>query len=164
MDDYLAKPVALHELRDCVGKWIDVRGDVRPVDQHPGQHSSNAADTTAMPPVLDQKVLSELREIMEDDYVSLLRTYLRNAPQLLGAIRVAIARDDVEAVVIPVHSLKSSSANVGAMDLSALARDMEKQARSGDIGAVRRAFPAIESAFLDAEAALQQQVASASAA
>ncbi|MCB1792720.1 MAG: response regulator, partial [Gammaproteobacteria bacterium] len=159
MDDYLAKPVALIQLQDCVAKWIDVRG-VLTTDHHAG--TARESNRMELADVLDQKVLQELREIMEDDYVGLLRTYLRNAPRLLGDIRAAIAHDDVEAIVIPVHSLKSSSANVGAMHLSGLARDMEKQARAGDISAAKRAFAGVETAFVDAESALQELVANGS--
>ncbi len=91
-------------------------------------------------PVLDPKVLRELQEIMEEDYLSLLRTYLRNAPQLLDEARQALARSDTASMVIPVHSLKSSSANVGAMQVSGLAREAEQHARAGDAAARRACF------------------------
>jgi HPt (histidine-containing phosphotransfer) domain-containing protein len=83
---------------------------------------------------------------------------------LLEQAHAAIGQNDVAAMVLPVHSLKSSSANVGAMQLSRLARDAEQLARAGDLAAATAAFRAVEAAFGDAEAALQEQVASDSAA
>jgi HPt (histidine-containing phosphotransfer) domain-containing protein len=162
MDDYLAKPVGLDQLRTCVSGWLGGRGHT-------------AANSSAQPPaatgeaskpvtVLDDKVLHELKEIMEDDYVSLLRTYLRNAPELLAELEAAAKRGDVEAMIRPVHSLKSSSANVGAVHLSALARDVEQHARARDFGAAKLALADLYAAFADAEQALRAHVASASAA
>jgi HPt (histidine-containing phosphotransfer) domain-containing protein len=103
-------------------------------------------------------VLSELREVMEDDYASLLRTYLHNAPQLIAEARAAIARGDAAALVLPVHSLKSSSANVGALLLSHKAREVESFARGGDLAAASKAFDAIEAAYDQAAGALEAQV------
>jgi len=159
MDDYLAKPVSLSELRACVSGWLTA------VDRLPQKtmletpaltDEQQQAETT----VLDKKVLRELKEIMDDDYLSLLRTYLGNAPQLLEQARTALSNGDVEALVMPVHSLKSSSANVGAMYLSELAREAERHARAGDLAAAKTAFGAIETAFGAAELALKRHVSS----
>jgi signal transduction histidine kinase/DNA-binding response OmpR family regulator len=157
MDDYLAKPVSMDALRNCLAAWLSGRAG--------GSPESRPTRTLAVEPagekemdVLDEKVLSELREIMEDDYVSLLRTYLHNAPQLISDARDAIARSDPAALVLPVHSLKSSSANVGAMLLSEKAREVERLARGGDLAAARAAFEAIETAYGQAAGALEAQV------
>jgi signal transduction histidine kinase/DNA-binding response OmpR family regulator len=152
MDDYLAKPVSLEQLRGCVEDWLGRRPLVAPKEQSPAGEPA-MQDNTAE--VLDDSVLRELREIMDDDYQSLLRTYLRNAPQLLDQIQDAIDRRDVEAMVIPVHSLKSSSANVGALRLSECARAAEGLARNGQLAEAEAAFQDVQFAFSDAAAALQ---------
>ena len=162
MDDYLAKPVSLDELRNCVADWITA------AEKLPQRAALNAPvkqeQEKAMNPVLDEGVLRELQEIMEDDYLSLLRTYLRNAPKLLADGHAAIDRGSVEALVNPVHSLKSSSANVGAMQLSELAREAERLARGGSLADASAAFRAVEAAYQVAEQALREHVANASAA
>ena len=162
MDDYLAKPVGLEQLHECVAGWLTTTARL-PRQAELKAHIAAKKEQEKVP-VLDQKVLHELKEIMDDDYLSLLRTYLRNAPQLLAQARTAIDQNDVEAMVLPVHSLKSSSANVGAMNLSELARDVEQLARAGDLAAATAGFAAVESAFSEAEQALQAQVAGDSAA
>ena len=78
-------------------------------------------------------------------------------------MHAAIDQSDVAAIVLPVHSLKSSSANVGAMHLSELAREAERLARDGDLAAATAAFHAVQTAFSAAEAALQEQVGNDSA-
>jgi HPt (histidine-containing phosphotransfer) domain-containing protein len=164
MDDYLAKPVGLAELRECVARWLLPQGVKRPPADHAGNRSAAvpASPTAelAREEVLDPKVLHELKEIMDDDYLGLLHTFLRNAPTLMTEARAAATGGDVEAMVRPVHSLKSSSANVGAMNLSELARDAERHARAGDLGAAQQAFTAVEDAYREAETALREHVAS----
>jgi CheY-like chemotaxis protein len=162
MDDYLAKPVSLEQLRDCVSAWLNTAAKM------PQRAELEAAIALIREqkkmPVLDDKVLHELREIMDEDYLALLQTYLRNAPQLVEQVREAIDRSDVEAMVLPVHSLKSSSANVGALQLSELAREAERLARDGNLAEAKAAFQAVDAAFGAAEAALLEHVANHSAA
>jgi signal transduction histidine kinase/DNA-binding response OmpR family regulator len=161
MDDYLPKPVSMDALRACVGAWI------APMAMQAAEQTAAAGQApapAAAVPVLDQAVLNELREIMQDDYTGLLRTYLGNAPELMQQARAAIAHGDLAALVLPVHSLKSSSANVGAMQLSALAREAEQSARGGDLAAAAATFEAVEAAFAAAVLALEQQLAAKGAA
>jgi len=51
----------------------------------------------------------------------------------VDAIAAAVAADDAEALVRPAHTLKSSSATVGAQRLAAASRELEMAGRSGSI-------------------------------
>ena len=85
-------------------------------------------------PVLDDGVLQEVLEATGGDreFVrELIDTYLTDAPEQLGAMTAAIDADDPAALVRPAHTLKSSSATVGAMRLAAVARELEMAGRSG---------------------------------
>ena len=87
-------------------------------------------------PLVDEAVLAELLASTGDDPAfvrELLETYLAETPDQLAAIRAAIEADDAEALVRPAHTLKSSSATLGAMRLSALARELEMAGRSGSL-------------------------------
>lgn len=159
MDDYLAKPVSFEQLRLAIRKWLPESPGGQKTAQIEKDNPTGDRSGEVPRSVLDPKVLAELRDIMEEDYLGLLGTYLRNAPKLVGEVRTAIQKGDVEAMVIPVHSLKSSSANVGAMPLSELARDAELKARAGDLVAASQAFQAVEAAFKLAESALKEHIA-----
>ena len=85
-------------------------------------------------PVVDESVLREVLESTGDDldFVrELIETYLADSPAQLDAIDEALAADDAAALVRPAHTLKSSSATIGAMRLSAVARELEMAGRSG---------------------------------
>ena len=88
-------------------------------------------------PILDEKVLSNLSSSVDDDrsfVVELIETFLADGPDQLSAIDAALTHDDAEALVRPAHTLKSSSATVGAMRLSATARELEMAGRGGALG------------------------------
>src|SRR5919106_789484 len=73
--------------------------------------------------VLDDAVLAELLTSTGEDVAfvrDLLETYLAETPEQLDAIRAAVASNDAAGLVRPAHTLKSSSATLGAMRLSSL--------------------------------------------
>jgi len=85
-------------------------------------------------PTLDEGILHEVLESTGDDigFVrELIETYLADTPAQLEAMAAAVELDDAPALVRPAHTLKSSSATVGASRLSALARELEMAGRSG---------------------------------
>jgi HPt (histidine-containing phosphotransfer) domain-containing protein len=87
-------------------------------------------------PMIDEKVLDELRASVggDDDFVrDLIEAFLSDSGAQLDAIESALKADDAEALVRPAHTLKSSSATVGAMELSAAARALEMAGRSGSL-------------------------------
>ena len=81
--------------------------------------------------MLDQKALDNLRALQRMGASDVLRkvidTYLKSSPKLLQALRDAVDQeDDAEALRQAAHSLKSSSANVGAAALVELCRQLEE--------------------------------------
>ncbi len=87
--------------------------------------------------MVDEKVLQELQASVGGDrgFVrDLIDAYVTDSAGQLEAIEAALAAGDAEALVRPAHTLKSSSATVGAMDLSSLARTLEMAGRFGTLG------------------------------
>jgi len=91
-------------------------------------------DLPADLPSVDLRVMSQLREVMEDEFADLLQTYLDGVPQELQRIRAAVAAGRAEVVVGCSHALKGSSANLGVFRLAQLFRDLETVGRSGELG------------------------------
>lgn len=92
--------------------------------------------------VIDERVLAELMASTGDDigFVrELIETYLADTPLQFEAMTVAVEADDATSLVRPAHTLKSSSATVGAMRLSSAARELEMAGRSGSLDAAAAA-------------------------
>ena len=88
------------------------------------------------PDVLDQAVVTELRDSVggDDGFVrELVSAYLAESPAHLDAIATAAAQGDAAAAIRPAHTLKSSSAAIGAMRLAAVSQQLELAARGGRI-------------------------------
>ena len=68
-----------------------------------------------------------------------IEVYLKSAPDLYHKIRSGLVNGDQEQVFRSAHTLKSSSANVGAMRLAELSREVEMLAREERLGEVSEA-------------------------
>ncbi|PVV23971.1 MAG: hybrid sensor histidine kinase/response regulator [gamma proteobacterium symbiont of Ctena orbiculata] len=152
MDDYLSKPVKPAQLENMLRQWLPMEemisqgeeslvmeqvsggDDVLVASVDASSEDLQSTGESGMPAngMIDRSVLEELYEIMEDEFVSVLESYLKSAPGLMHGIRDAVKDRDMDALVKSAHPLKSSSANVGAMELSILARELEFKGRQND--------------------------------
>jgi HPt (histidine-containing phosphotransfer) domain-containing protein len=79
-------------------------------------------------------VLDELRTATggdEEFILDLVETYVTEGAANLEDMTIAAAAGDAAAIVRPAHTLKSSSASLGAMRLSGVARAIEEAGRAG---------------------------------
>jgi len=67
-----------------------------------------------------------------DIYVTILQSFVENTPDALNKLR-NVSMENMHIYEINVHGLKSVSANIGAVDLSAQARLLEQMANEGDL-------------------------------
>jgi HPt (histidine-containing phosphotransfer) domain-containing protein len=119
--------------------------------------------------MIDEHVLDELRESVAGDIgfvADLVDAFVTDSAGQVDAIDAAIAANDADALVRPAHTLKSSSATLGATQLSATARTLELAGRSGSLEAdeTRTAASAVRSEWEGATAALRAWVDGAGAA
>ena len=108
-------------------------------------------------PTFDQAAFDHLLEITGNDLEfvdELIDTYLADASVQLEAMQAAASSGDAAALVRPAHSLKSSSANVGAMALADICRALEAAAQTGDVPDAQEQVADCDRAFADARAAL----------
>jgi HPt (histidine-containing phosphotransfer) domain-containing protein len=102
---------------------------------------------------IDQEAFARLLEITggEIEFVDeLVDTYLDDGAQTIELLRDAAARGAVEDLVRPAHSLKSSSVNVGALQLGELCRTLEEAARRGEVSHPAEWVERIATGFDDA--------------
>lgn len=115
------------------------------------------------PAILDEEVLDELRASVEGDrafVVELVEAYLSDGATHVAEVEAAVSAGDAAALVRPAHTLKSSSATVGALRLAGLARELEVLARSGAMDArAPERLPPLREAWEAAAAALRGWVA-----
>jgi two-component system sensor histidine kinase BarA len=80
----------------------------------------------------------------------LVDTYIDEGERLVADLAAAAAAGNIEDMVRPAHSMKSSSLNVGALELGAVCRALEEDARGGDVGDPAGRAAAVERGFGEA--------------
>ncbi len=149
MDDYISKPLDRAALAQLLKKWLAVSqaqpsappstniveaAFAEPVRVLPVATERSASAAPRPSPAngsIDASIIGDLLDTMGGEFGDLVRVYLEDAPQRIAAIESAAASGDAAAQVAPAHTLKSSSANIGATSLSELARGIEHAARAG---------------------------------
>jgi HPt (histidine-containing phosphotransfer) domain-containing protein len=83
-------------------------------------------------PIIDHAVLDELRQSVGGDeafVIELATTYLAEGEGHIQQVADALANGDIAGMVRPAHTLKSSSAALGAARLADISREIEHAAR-----------------------------------
>ena len=95
----------------------------------------------------------------EHDYLSeLLVTYLDSTPKLLDTLRAAIAGSDVSVTQRAAHTLKGSSASLGATTLTAHCTELEMLARAGTLTGAAEWLQKIENEYVRVKRALEMEL------
>ena len=174
MDDYLSKPFTLDQLHATLARWLPpqigtplsptaLNNDSPQASRTPAIY---AGQTQAHPlrrtSPLDPKPLDALRALQQtggsDVLGKVLRTYLQSAPPLLTALREAVAGSDAAAVRQAAHSLKSSSAQIGALALSAHCKELEALGRANTLTNAPTVLAYLEEEYPVVEAALTAEL------
>ncbi|TDR42499.1 Hpt sensor hybrid histidine kinase [Tahibacter aquaticus] len=160
MDEYLSKPMNRGLLETTLRKWLPKQAQSR-TPAETGAVSARAVPTPAIaalaamatgPAValgdnlvqadpqgirdgaaLDQEIVRDLLDVMGEEFTELVGVYLEDTPKNLALLESAAARNDPSGLIAPSHSLKSTSANLGAMTLAEIAKRIEHEARAGTL-------------------------------
>ena len=123
MDDYLCKPVQINELIRALKNTEPVILDAK--EQNPAIESEKEPIVWE---TLDQ-YYRVLGDEAHDFLVDLIQTFLPNACKLVNEMKTAISEKDVKTFHRAAHTLKSSSASLGAMQLSDYAKNLEYESK-----------------------------------
>ncbi len=108
----------------------------------------------SQPPVLEAEIIEDLRAMLGEEVDRLVDVFLEDTPRLISTLESAAAGPDFDALRDAAHSLKSSSANLGAMSLSAAAKRVELAAREKSLDRPAVAVALIANEFARARQAL----------
>jgi len=123
MDGYLTKPIRTRELDEVLDSHLE---HLRTPSAGPEESDAreNTVDTSELLERLDGdfSFLPELIEIFRLDY-----------PRQLKAMREAVSRQNAPELAKACHMLKGATSNLAATKASAITRDLEEKATSGDL-------------------------------
>lgn len=83
--------------------------------------------------ILDDEQFDELKDLFEDDFASLMQSYMQDSQKQVRELRIAHTNADNAAGFESAHTLKGASANVGATQLRQLCYQMQEVCRNNTI-------------------------------
>jgi HPt (histidine-containing phosphotransfer) domain-containing protein len=104
---------------------------------------------------IDPEVIDELRAALGNEVERLINVFLDDTPMLIARLEAAALAPDLDMLREVAHSLKSSSANLGAMALSGAAKRVELGARMGTLDRPAVAVALVSNEFARACEALR---------
>jgi len=162
--DYLAKPFRQRDLGELLARWLAPQA----APARPLPRALAIAPQELPAPVLDPAALQEIAALDRKAPANLLgrlvEAYARSSAELLAAAERGLADADAAAVARALHTLKSSSANLGAARLVRLCVQVQALAAQAAIEPVRAAWPQLRRAHAQALTALQALPPAAAAA
>ena len=78
-----------------------------------------------------------------DNYLYMIQRYYTNARKMADTISDSLVANDIVSFTRAVHSLKSNSKMIGAVDFAALAEELEHMARSADMSGMLDKTPVL---------------------
>lgn len=154
-DDYLVKPVNLDELETMLIKYLPADKVIMKDGGDKDGSSDRAGDTEYQNEdlaELSSEIKEKLKKLSEipgldvetgikmcgsaEDFTDAAAIFGASAKDKAGAIKNESQNDDLTQYVLLVHSLKTMSKTIGAIELGDLAEHLENAGRKGDVGTV----------------------------
>jgi HPt (histidine-containing phosphotransfer) domain-containing protein len=86
---------------------------------------------------IERNILEDLAAATDADFVNeLIEAYLDDSPNLINEMKTSLQQNDAATFRRAAHTLKSSSAILGAMGLSEISKELEMIGKSGDLNQV----------------------------
>ncbi len=165
MDDYLSKPITRKQLRNMLAKWLGERSaspmggaaqlppvhTVDPASPHAEAGAASCPPSTVASAFVATEYLDDIRSLQDPNSPDLLSelvgTYFTSSNQLLDGLRQGVSTADAPTVMRSAHSLKSSSANLGALSLARYCQEMETLGRNNTLVGSSELLVKIESEY-----------------
>jgi signal transduction histidine kinase/DNA-binding response OmpR family regulator/HPt (histidine-containing phosphotransfer) domain-containing protein len=176
MSDYLAKPFRKQQLLEMLEKWIPHRLvanqqlqalQITPVPKHAISYTpatlieEHQQTQPIKSPALDKDVINEIKAMMEDGeddfFVELKDCFKHDFNLGMEALQEAYQQDDAETVRTTAHGMKSTSGNLGAIELSALCNQLEKMGKQQILDKVESVIEQMKSEYNRVSLALEQE-------
>jgi two-component system sensor histidine kinase/response regulator len=151
MDDYLTKPFTSEQIGSMLAAFA-APGAAEAADR-PNRLTVVAANPPSADPI-DGQVLDALQRLRPGIVPRVIALFFESTPPLLQQLETGAQTGDADMLQRASHTLKSSSANVGAAGLSSRCRELEARAQSGAVPDAQSAVGAIIAEYRLVETAL----------
>ena len=139
MDDYISKPFGMEQIATILEHWLPEKKQQREIAPFPTPAPAESTTSQNEEKVerLSRKELDNIRALQPDGAPDLLTRiislFLEDTPEQLNQLYQALQAENAGEVRSIAHSLKSSCANLGALHLSALFKEIELKSKTNSL-------------------------------
>lgn len=135
MDGYVTKPVSRHALAEALEEWLPKETNPAP-DATPGAAAASGRESGIR--VFDKAGLMD--RMMDDEELArmVIAAFLEDLPLQMAGLRDCLEAGDAPGAWRRVHTVRDAAMDAGAEALCAVANEMEKAAKVGDMSFVGR--------------------------
>jgi len=169
MDDVVQKPVSMAGLLRTLARWLPeapvppLKPSLPVMASSPIRAVEQPRVAAAMDHVIDWSQIDSLRSIDPQGASGVvgraIGLYIDSAPKLIEEIRGFRSGKDIKDVRRAAHSLKSSSASLGATVVAGLSKAIESAAAQGDFEIIDSTVSSLEAEYWRAATELRKAVA-----
>ena len=156
MNDFVPKPIEMRVMDRVLCKWLPDdkmilnRNEEKAIDKEENKivHGEMESLSWKMEGI-DVAVGMQYSGDDENLYREVLSAYMDTIEEKASIIEKAVEEEDLETYTIEVHSLKSTSKSIGAMELSELAQGLEASGKNREWGAIIARTPMLLAMYRD---------------
>ena len=148
MNDYVSKPISPQALAEALDKWLP-RETAAATKQATGKPEEAAAVSVEEPDTQVFDKAGMMARLMGDEDLArrVVAVFLEDIPRQIEVLKGYREAGDVASAELQAHSIKGASGNVGGEALRAVAFELEKAAKNGDLESVTARLPELELQF-----------------
>jgi CheY-like chemotaxis protein/HPt (histidine-containing phosphotransfer) domain-containing protein len=174
MDDYLSKPFTIAHMQTVLDRWLFTRpvenqednGEQDPSRMEARKEPVKGPDGQGETPPIDRNALETIASLQPSGSENILKKvislYLYTTPVLMKRVHDAVEGTDSDALRQAAHTLKSSSAHLGALVFSEMCKDLERMGRDRTLEGAKDRVSALEHEYERVRDALEKHCASLS--
>ncbi|MGN0638120.1 MAG: PocR ligand-binding domain-containing protein [Huintestinicola sp.] len=131
MNDFVAKPIEVTDIVAMIRKWLPKEKIIPAVSEK----ATQPAESNAAPLVIEGLNTKQALSLLGSEklYMQILKEYYLSIDKRAAIITGALEKSDIKGYTIEVHSLKSTSKQIGADALAELAARLEKAGNELDV-------------------------------
>lgn len=164
MNDYLTKPINVKALDALLKRWLPDLNQAQKttseqeLSEWSAQSQPKESDNELTELVFDYQALSA--RLMDDDELvkEVISGFLADMPSQIEDLKNKLDTQNQETIVAQAHKIKGATANIGGLQLSAIAADLEKSAKQGDMDKSTRLMPELENQFDQLKATIEETI------
>ncbi|MBF0381931.1 MAG: response regulator [Magnetococcales bacterium] len=148
MSDYVAKPIELDQLYECLGKWIKPRKKAANVTAPPEKDKSDQIELPDYLPGID--INNGLTRVTGNKrlFQDLVISFKKINFGIVENVKTALDNNNRDQALKLVHSIKGTSGSLGALNLSTTAKELEQTIKDGDASLINSALERFEEFLL----------------